>query len=461
MAQSKFENAGDKVSKTFCILPWVHQHTWPNGDVYPCCVSKSSMPLGNMKKAPLEEIWNSEESKELRRQLMNGEKPDTCSRCFMHEEIGTMPFRVSSNNNWKHRIDRAIETTDADGYSHDFRLNYWDFRFSNVCNLKCRMCGPELSSSWYQDQIQMFGQATTERALIHVNDVSVKNINEYVDQFIDQVEEIYFAGGEPLMMDEHYHILEKLLEIGNTNCRIRYNTNFTKLKFKKWDVVPMWRTFADINPHNVRIVASLDAVDDVIEYVRTGTKWKVVDENIRRVLDQGLMIRTSSTINLFNVYYIPEFVDRMLAYGLPFENIEMNNILTFPDYYHMNILPDDIKVKVIEKHEQHLRQLSETQSEECVEYFRGVYDVFKVYLYQEPGRDLEHLRRDFKSLTLKKDRFRKTKFVDTFPLLKDWYNTLEPWSQEDAREDGQHLACSTEEVVEEVPVVKTNTENLI
>ena len=173
MDKVKFENAGDKVSKSFCILPWIHQHTWPNGDVFPCCVSDSSIPLGNMEEKPLEEIWNSDKSKEIRKQLLEGEEPKACKRCFMHEKMGTMPFRVSSNNNWKHRIDKAVETTDPDGYSHDFRLNYWDFRFSNVCNLKCRMCGPELSSAWYQDQIEMFGQATTPRALIHVNDVDL------------------------------------------------------------------------------------------------------------------------------------------------------------------------------------------------------------------------------------------------------------------------------------------------
>ena len=437
MDKIKLENAGDKVSKTFCILPWIHQHTWPNGDVFPCCVSKSSMPLGNMKEKPLEEIWNSDESKELRRQLLNGEEPEACTRCFMHEKIGTMPFRVSSNNNWKHRIDRAVETTDLDGYSHEFRLNYWDFRFSNVCNLKCRMCGPELSSSWYQDQIEMFGQATTPRALIHVNDVSVKDVNYYVDKFIDQVEEVYFAGGEPLMMDEHYRILEKLLEVGNTNCRIRYNTNFMRLKFKKWDVVPMWRQFNDINKYNLRVVASLDAMGEVIEYIRTGTIWNVVDKNIERVLGEGIDIRTSSTIGLMNVYNIPEFIDKMLSYGVPYHHLELNNVLTFPDYYHMNILPDQIKQQIETKLFNHADKIYDTVSKEAGEYFKGCYYVFKKYLYSEPERDINHILKDFKSLTLKKDKHRKTNFGETFPHMKDWFESLDTWEEGDR--DKQHM----------------------
>ena len=425
MDKVKFENAGDKVSKSFCILPWIHQHTWPNGDVFPCCVSDSSIPLGNMEEKPLEEIWNSDKSKEIRKQLLEGEEPKACKRCFMHEKMGTMPFRVSSNNNWKHRIDKAVETTDPDGYSHDFRLNYWDFRFSNVCNLKCRMCGPELSSAWYQDQIEMFGQATTPRALIHVNDVSVKDINYYVDKFIDEVEEIYFAGGEPLMMDEHYRILEKIIEAGNDRCRIRYNTNFTRLKFKKWDVVPMWKKIVEMNSWNLRLVTSLDGVDDVIEYVRTGTKWDVVDQNIRRVMGEGIDINTSSTVGLMNVYHIPEFVDRMLGYGLKPQNIEMNNILTFPDYYHMNILPKHIKSMIAKKLDNHIVELRKKHSNKVAEIFEYNYSVFKKYLYSNPQRDVHEIRREFKSMVLKKDKHRKTDFGTALPHLKEWFDSLE------------------------------------
>jgi len=437
MEKSKFENAGDKVSKTFCILPWIHQHTWPNGNVFPCCVSKSSLPLGNTSKNTLEEIWNSDDSKELRRQLLNGEKPETCTRCFMHEEVGTMPFRVSSNNNWKHRIDQAVATTDPDGYSHDFRLNYWDFRFSNVCNFKCRMCGPELSSAWYKDQIDMFGQSNIPRALIHVNDESKKDINYYVDKFIDQVEEIYFAGGEPLMMDEHYQILEKLLKINNTDCRVRYNTNFSRLKYKHWEVLPMWKTLHKVNPWNLRIVASLDAIGEVAEYVRTGTKWDVIEQNIKKVSDEGIKIRTSSTVGLMNVYHVPEFVDRMLELGLEPEHIEMNNILTFPDYYNMNILPDDIKKKIEDKLDNHVNELKVKFNYGVSDMFKRHYEVFKTYLYSKTERDLETVRKDFKSLVVKKDKYRQTNFVETFPYLKDWFESLETWEKENTEK--QHM----------------------
>jgi len=299
------------------------------------------------------------------------------------------------------------------------------------------MCGPELSSAWYKDQIDMFGQSNIPRALIHVNDESKKDINYYVDKFIDQVEEIYFAGGEPLMMDEHYQILEKLLKVNNTDCRVRYNTNFSRLKYKHWEVLPMWKTLHKVNPWNLRIVASLDAIGEVAEYVRTGTKWDVIEQNIKKVSDEGIKIRTSSTVGLMNVYHIPEFVDRMLELGLEPEHIEMNNILTFPDYYNMNILPDDIKKKIEDKLDNHVNELKVKFNHGVSDMFKRHYEVFKTYLYSKTERDLETVRKDFKSLVVKKDKYRQTNFVETFPYLKDWFESLETWEKENTEK--QHM----------------------
>ena len=424
--QIKHDNAGDKVSKTFCIMPWVHLHTWPNGNVFPCCLADSDYPLGNMKDNSLEEIWNSDNLKGIRKEMLDGKEPSVCHRCFMQEKVGSGSFRVSSNNQWEHRIDRAIKTTDVDGHSNHFELNYWDFRFSNVCNLKCRMCGPELSSKWYDDQIKFYGSSTTSRALIHANDVSKVDINKYVDDFIDVVEEIYFAGGEPLLMDEHYRILEKLIEVGNTNCRIRYNTNFSKLKFKGWDTIELWKKFTDINKDNVRIFASLDAIGPQAEYARKGTNWSIIEKNIKTVLGHKLNFFTSTTTSILNIFEIPKFVDRMIELGVPVKNMQMNNVLTFPDYYGINILPDELKEQVVELLDKHLSKFNSPLGGNSEEYghLKSNYDVFKTYLYMEPGRDINSLRADFKKFTNIKDRGREESLIETYPYYKDWFETL-------------------------------------
>lgn len=415
---NKMESAGDKVSKSFCIMPWTHLHTWPNGKVFPCCLADSSKPIGNLADNTLEEIWNSPDLKKIRTELINGDKPEVCSRCYMQEDMGTASFRISSNNQWSHHIDKAIETTAEDGTDSNFKLNYWDFRFSNVCNLKCRMCGPELSSSWYDDQIKFYGSSTTPKALIHTNDKSLEDIMIYVDRFINDVEEIYFAGGEPLIMEEHYRILEKLIAAGNTKCRIRYNTNFTSLKFKKWDLIELWKPFIKDNIDNVRVFASLDAIGEVAEYSRKGTKWANIENNIKTLHDNGMNVWTSTTVSIFNIFELPKFVDRMYELGIGMDMMQMNNVLTFPDYYNINILPDVLKENVIITLDEHIKKIKNNQHSFHIQNY---YDVIKKYLYTEPGRPKDVLFNDFKRYTEIKDNGRNESFINTFPYYKEWY----------------------------------------
>lgn len=415
---NKFESAGDKVSESFCIMPWTHLHTWPNGNVFPCCLADSRYPIGNLKENTLEEIWNSDDLKKIRTQFLKGEKPPVCKRCYMQEDMGTPSFRISSNNQWAHHIDKAVETTDEDGTDNNFKLNYWDFRFSNVCNLRCRMCGPELSSSWYADQIKFYGSSTTKQALIHMNDGSLEDIMIYVDRFINDVEEIYFAGGEPFIMDEHYMILEKLIAAGNTKCRIRYNTNFTSLKFKDWDLIELWKPFVADNIDNVRVFASLDAIENVAEYSRKGTKWPAVEANVKRLHENGMNVWTSTTVSIFNIFELPKFVNRMIELGIPMDRMQMNNVLTFPDYYNINILPEELKEDVVITLDEHVKVIKNDPNHI---HIKNYYDVIKKYLYRPTGRPVEEIFEDLKRHTEIKDKGRNESFIKTFPYYKEWY----------------------------------------
>lgn len=422
MSNERFESAGDKVSNSFCIMPWVHLHSWPNGNVYPCCLADSDYPIGNVKDNTLEEIWNSPDLKKIRTELLKGDKPSVCHRCYMQEDMGTQSFRVSSNNQWSHHIDKAVETTDNDGTNHDFKLNYWDFRFSNVCNLRCRMCGPELSSSWYEEQIKYYGVSSTPKALINMNDASKEDVMIYVDRFINDVEEIYFAGGEPFIMEEHYIILEKLIAAGNTKCRIRYNTNFTSLKFKNWDLIELWKPFVKDNIDNVRVFASLDAIEEVAEYARKGTKWPAVESNIKRLHDNGMNVWTSTTVSIFNIFELPRFVDRMYELNIPMDKMQMNNVLTFPYYYCINILPDKLKEYAVSILDNHVKKIDGMVG---WIHIKNYYDVIKKYMFTEPHKSIDESFVALRRFTETKDNGRNESFVDTFPYYKEWYMGLE------------------------------------
>src|SRR6056300_900941 len=201
---------GNIISKSFCILPWTHLHTWPNGNVYPCCLTDWREEVGNLETNTLEEIWNNNKMKELRQYMLQGKKHSNCRKCFQQEDYNLDSMRTSLNRKFSHHIESITKNTSKDGHNNDFKLIYWDFRFSNLCNFKCRMCSSALSSKWYEDEINAFGSSQSDRALINVNDYSKKDIKLYLENFMEEVEEIYFAGGEPLLMDEHYYILEEL-----------------------------------------------------------------------------------------------------------------------------------------------------------------------------------------------------------------------------------------------------------
>ena len=130
------------MSNKICLAPWTHLHTWPNNDVYPCCLAPMESPVGNLKEQTLEQVWNSQEMKDMRLSMLKGELPlKTCSKCIELESHGQDSLR----NFFSNKFDRHAHLpakTNPDGSVDDLSIVYWDFRFSNICNMRCRSCGP-------------------------------------------------------------------------------------------------------------------------------------------------------------------------------------------------------------------------------------------------------------------------------------------------------------------------------
>jgi radical SAM protein with 4Fe4S-binding SPASM domain len=260
------------------MYPWVHLYVQPDGSAHPCCGTVySESTLGNTNQTPMQEIWNSQPLRDLRLQMLNDQPSKMCTRCYEHEAAGSFSMRNSANKHHGHHIART-ESTGADGTVDQFEMIYWDVRFSNLCNLRCRSCGPSFSSSWFQDQLQLAPDyGDHHKALIFAGKYET-DLWEQLIEHIDHVEQIYFAGGEPLMMDEHYRILEELERRGRFDVRLIYNTNFTQTRLKDRTVFDYWKKFK-----SVAVGASLDAMGARGEYIRKGTIWEEVEEN-RRVM---------------------------------------------------------------------------------------------------------------------------------------------------------------------------------
>ena len=331
-------------SKTFCIYPWIHLHAYPTGEAYPCCHAEMRYPVGNCKSQTLAEIWKDEPLERLRDDMLNERANPACGRCYEQETAGFFSGRKSANKHHGHHI-KKLDT-------NPFEMTYWDIRFSNLCNLRCRSCGHIFSSSWYQDQVQMSGPewAGNNRVMNFAGRTEIDMWEQLVPHF-DYVEQIYFAGGEPLMMDEHYRILEELERRGRFDVRLIYNTNFTQIRLKDRLVFDYWRKFS-----SVAVGASLDAMGDRAEYIRKGTDWTVVENNRRQMMEicPDVDFYISPTLSILNALHLPDFHRAWVDKGLLRPQDLNVNILQDPMHLRIDIAPPTLKQEIVEKFQRHI-----------------------------------------------------------------------------------------------------------
>ena len=147
-----------KDNRHFCMMPWVHMHLWPAGFTYPCCMSDPNLPVGDTQTQTLQEIWNGPEMRELRLNMLQDKPSDACRRCYELEQNGLGTLRQGSMTKVGPKHWDKVTSTEEDGSAGDVNMAYLDIRFSNLCNLKCRSCGPQFSSSWFEDHKQMYGK---------------------------------------------------------------------------------------------------------------------------------------------------------------------------------------------------------------------------------------------------------------------------------------------------------------
>lgn len=416
-------NKKTPVSDTFCILPWTHLMIQPNGNIQPCCMTPHDMPIGNTKDDTLEEVWNGFVMKNIRKKMFKGERPMLCNRCYLMEDNGAISPRINMTEKFQSEIEKMIEKTDREtGHNSDFALKYWDFRFSNICNFKCRMCGTFASSKWVDDESAIHGKS--HNGLMNFRSESKEDIMEYVDKFINDVQEIYFAGGEPLIMDEHYTILEKLIKAGRTDVILRYNTNFSHIKFKKWDLIKLWEPFIKNPKGRVQLFASLDAVGKVAEVARHGTIWDNVYKNIQTAMNLGVEVFVSPTISILNVFHITDLFDTIIELGINPSYIVFNNFLTDPQCYDIRILPDDLKEELMNKLESYHNNLLDGVYKNVIGSAVGAWINF---LYSEINIDLLQLqisRRELLRVTTILDIRRNENFLEVNPQYKEWFNEI-------------------------------------
>lgn len=400
-------------SKAFCMLPWVHLYVSPHGYVNPCCLApwEKDQVLGDINQQSVAEIWNGAPMRDLRKKMLR-DKPDSkCWQCYENERLGIRSQRQNANRDFIHRLDWALETS-RDGRVQQSKPIYWDIRISNLCNFKCRICGHHSSSKWYEEAKEL--QLLSFPEGIHK---SVKDFGGLLDQlapFVTDLEEIYFAGGEPLVMEEHYQILEMLLQKGKSDIRLKYSTNFSTRHFKGRDVFALWNQFAQVH-----LLASLDGSGARGELQRKGQVWEDVVAMRKQLLEEAPHVQfiICSTITAMNVLHLPDFHVEWVEAGLVKADDFIPHILKRPEQLSIQILPPDLKAKVVERYQQHLEWLDSQAAPELVKMpiTRNEYQSVISYIND---RDKSELIPKFVEFTTQLDQFRGEDFRKVFPELQ-------------------------------------------
>ena len=396
-------------SDTFCMMPWLHLHAFPDGRAYPCCFGLDQHPVGDLNKSSMEEVFNGKDMREMRLNMLSNKPSRQCGKCYDQEKSGFFSLRLSSNKHFGHNIG-MIDNTQADGTA-DFVIKYWDIRFSNLCNFACRSCGTWFSSNWYEDHKKLTGKPPDHAKIMRVGRTADDIWNQMLTQF-DHVEQFYFAGGEPLIMEEHYKILKELDRRKMYHVRLIYNTNFSKLIFKDMDVLELWNKF-----DSVSVGASLDAMGPRAEYMRKGTVWADIEANRKRMqeLCPQVDFYISATVGLINALHVVDFHRTWSEQGYIKPQDFNFNLLQFPFWQRIDLLPESMKQKVKEKYESHIAWLKPQ------DHLTRATKGFQSGLDYMTRRDKFEQIEDFKSGMKKLDDIRNENILETFPELAELY----------------------------------------
>mgnify|MGYP001592898619 CR=1 FL=1 len=391
-------------SPVFCILPWTHLNVAPSGNVFPCCVFDSARPIGSVRDSTLDELWNAPGLRRLRLDILAGRESPGCRLCYELERSGFPSMRRKTGKRFGRHLTRATKTRD-DGSLPTLHMPYMDIRFSNSCNFRCRTCGPWASDLWQKDwkALNWWGFLSAGKRSLG----RAERLWRRIEELAPNLEEVFFAGGEPLLMEEHFRLLDLLSRKKLFHIRLSYNTNFSVLRR---DVMELWDRF-----ENVIIGASLDASGSRGEYLRKGQDWGLVLRN-RQLLAQTCpraRFRLCATLSVMNSLHLPDFQKEWLEKGwVAPENVTFS-LLINPEVFRLQILPPSLKQAVLEKYRRHIDEVLRPLGEKGA----NAVALFEAAMRFLADRDLSAQLPRFRRLTRRLDRLRGEDFAAAFPEL--------------------------------------------
>ena len=367
-------------SKTFCILPWIHFATRPNGDMRLCCSANASgagenhtvglvknergQPANFGRETPMS-AWNNEYMKDVRLTMLEGKIPASCSKCIAEESKGVASKRIWETGSWMEDgidVEELIKQTAEDGTVPE-KLVYLDLRLGHTCNLKCVMCSPHDSSQWVGDHKKVYPlfQAKELKEQMQwdrkdFNNFWHENPDFWKEMYaqIPNLKQVYFAGGEPLMIREHKWFLEEIIRQGYADkILVRYNTNGLLVND---EIIELWKKFK-----KVKVGFSIDAVGDRNYYIRYPSDWATIERNLHTLdnTPDNIQVSIATAIQILNIKHLADFAKWKITQNFKKVNLENTvggiqagggivnmHLLYIPTFLSIRLLPPADKAEV-------------------------------------------------------------------------------------------------------------------
>lgn len=444
--------AGLSGSNTFCALPWIHFATRPNGDMRLCCNANSSgagtnhtiglvknesgIPANFGRETPMS-AWNNEYMRDVRRMMLDGNIPASCKKCFDEEEKGVVSKRMWETGLW---IQEGLDVEDlvantVDGVIPE-KLLYLDLRLGHNCNLKCIMCSPHDSSQWVSDHKKVYplfrAKELKEQMAWNRKDFNNfwhENPDFWKEMYaqIPNLKQVYFAGGDPLMIKEHKLFLEEIIRQGYADkILVRYNTNALLLDD---EIIDIWKQF-----RKVKVGFSIDATDIRNWYIRYPSDWNTIVQNLHKLdnTPDNIHVSIATAIQILNIKNLPEFAKWKVTQNfkkINFDGLEDGvlagggifnmHLLYIPTFLSIKCLPPEDKADVRKRFGELANWLHEnyTQEEDFWKTNPYGWKRWQAVLDFMDSEDHSHLLPVFSEYITKMDAVRKTDFKNIFPEL--------------------------------------------
>jgi len=394
----------------FCVAPWMALDIRQDGEVKPCCISEYT--YGDINKKSLWEIWNDEPIRKLRENMLNDIPTKSCQVCYTNQAAGKSSLRQDFNGDLFRYYKKFVYETNDDFSVSEPGFVWWDLKLSNKCNFKCRMCSWTSSSSF---ELEQFGKISGKWN-------AAEKTYEEVEPYLGMVNHLYFSGGESLIIDEHWKILDKVIELGRNNkVTLAYNSNFSNLVYKGRHIFDMWDQFN----RDLQVHISVDGVGARGELIRKGFKWDRFVSHAEQFRDRFKnkerthQLHFDCTVQALNIFDVVTLHQYLYNSGL------MKNI----DFFFLNFMqtPREQSVWILDKKtkeaaKENIRNHIDTflipnKAKRSIVFYESL--IKYIDLYQE-----QRLLPAFLDSMRKFDKMRNESVIETFPEFQRIWDVI-------------------------------------